>query len=51
MTSVFDSTPPSFSLDELARVAADLFGVSGTAHPLVSERDQNARIEIGRAHV
>ena len=45
MTSVFDSTPPAFSLDELARVAADLFGISGTAHPLVSERDQNARID------
>ena len=45
MTSVFDSPPPSFPLQELADMAAELFGVRGTAHPLVSERDQNARID------
>ena len=44
MTSVFDSPPPSFDIDELASLALDVFGVSGTVQPLVSERDQNARI-------
>jgi hypothetical protein len=45
MTTVFDSAPPAFTADELASVAAQLFGVHGTALPLVSERDQNARID------
>lgn len=45
MASVFDSPPPAFSAAELAHAAAELFGVHGTAHPLVSERDQNVRID------
>lgn len=45
MASVFDSPPPAFGADELARAAAALFGVHGTAQVLVSERDQNVRID------
>lgn len=45
MSSVFDSPPPAFPAQQLAGLAADLFGVHGTVHPLVSERDQNARID------
>ena len=45
MTTVFDSDPPAFSSDELARIAGELFGMHGSATPLVSERDQNARID------
>lgn len=35
---------PRFGPEEAAAIAADRFGVRGTATPLVSERDQNFRI-------
>ena len=41
---VLTARPPRFTLAEAAAIAADLFGVRGTATPLVSERDQNFRI-------
>ena len=40
MSSVLESAPPRFTADEAARIAADLFGVRGTASGLGSERDQ-----------
>jgi 4-aminobutyrate aminotransferase-like enzyme/Ser/Thr protein kinase RdoA (MazF antagonist) len=40
MSSVLDSTPPRFTAEEAAQIAADLFGTRGTATDLGSERDQ-----------
>jgi hydroxylysine kinase len=37
--------PPGFSSTGAAEIAASRFGISGSAHPLVSERDQNFRID------
>ncbi len=44
---VLSSTPPSFGEADAATLAADLFGISGTATPLDSERDQNFLIDDG----
>jgi 4-aminobutyrate aminotransferase-like enzyme/Ser/Thr protein kinase RdoA (MazF antagonist) len=41
---VLQAPPPRFDPEEAATIAADVFGVRGTATPLVSERDQNFRI-------
>jgi 4-aminobutyrate aminotransferase-like enzyme/aminoglycoside phosphotransferase (APT) family kinase protein len=41
---VLQAPPPRFDLVEAAAMAADVFGVRGTATALVSERDQNFRI-------
>tara|TARA_R110002096_G_scaffold416576_2_gene619396 strand:+ start:234758 stop:237841 length:3084 start_codon:yes stop_codon:yes gene_type:complete len=41
---VFESKPPSYSPEELATIANEYFGITGTIKTLVSERDQNARI-------
>ncbi len=38
--SVLESMPPRFNADEAAAIAADLFGLSGDAQDLGSERDQ-----------
>ena len=40
MSSVLDSAPPRFTADEAAAIAAELFGVRGSASDLGSERDQ-----------
>jgi 4-aminobutyrate aminotransferase-like enzyme/Ser/Thr protein kinase RdoA (MazF antagonist) len=40
VTSVLESTPPRFNGDEVARIAAELFGLAGEATNLGSERDQ-----------
>jgi 4-aminobutyrate aminotransferase-like enzyme/Ser/Thr protein kinase RdoA (MazF antagonist) len=40
MTSVLEATPPSFSADDVARIAAELFGLDGMVKDLGSERDQ-----------
>jgi Ser/Thr protein kinase RdoA (MazF antagonist) len=40
MTSVLEATPPSFSANDVARVATELFGLDGTVTDLGSERDQ-----------
>jgi 4-aminobutyrate aminotransferase-like enzyme/Ser/Thr protein kinase RdoA (MazF antagonist) len=45
--SVLESTPPQFTADEAARIAADLFGVRGAASALGSERDQAFLLEDG----
>ena len=47
MSSVLESAPPRFTADEAARIAADLFGLHGTASALGSERDQAFRLEDG----
>jgi len=38
--SVLEETPPSFSPDDVARIAAELFGLDGAVRDLGSERDQ-----------
>jgi 4-aminobutyrate aminotransferase-like enzyme/Ser/Thr protein kinase RdoA (MazF antagonist) len=40
VSSVLEAAPPQFTVDEASRIAADLFGVEGTASVLGSERDQ-----------
>ena len=47
MSSVLDSAPPQFTVEEAARIAADVFGVHGTASALGSERDQAFMLESG----
>jgi 4-aminobutyrate aminotransferase-like enzyme/Ser/Thr protein kinase RdoA (MazF antagonist) len=47
MSSVLDSTPPRFTAEEAARIAADTFGLGGTASALGSERDQAFLLENG----
>ena len=49
MSSVLDATPPRYTADEAARIAADTFGVSGIASALGSERDQAFLLENGGA--
>ena len=43
-TSVFDSPKPTLTDDEVARLAADEFGITGELQPFDSERDQNVRV-------
>jgi 4-aminobutyrate aminotransferase-like enzyme/Ser/Thr protein kinase RdoA (MazF antagonist) len=45
VSSVLEATPPSFSAGEVARIAAELFGIDGTATDLGSERDQTFLVE------
>jgi 4-aminobutyrate aminotransferase-like enzyme/Ser/Thr protein kinase RdoA (MazF antagonist) len=45
VSSVLEATPPRFSATEVARVAAELFGLDGTAVDLGSERDQTFLVE------
>ena len=40
-SGVLDAEPPRFTSADAEAIARDAFGVSGTAEPLVSERDQN----------
>ena len=47
MRSVLESSPPRFTADEAARIAADLFGVHGAASDLGSERDQAFLLDDG----
>ena len=47
MSSVLESAPPQFTANEAARIAADLFGVQGTASALGSERDQAFLLDDG----
>ena len=47
VSSVLESVPPAFTAEEAARIAADLFGVRGTASQLGSERDQAFLLEDG----
>ncbi len=47
VSSVLDSAPPQFTAEEAARIAANAFGVRGTASALGSERDQAFMLESG----
>ena len=49
MSSVLDSSPPRFTAGEAAEIAAELFGVHGSASDLGSERDQAFLLEDGGA--
>ena len=42
--SVFDAPKPTFSLDDVARFAHDVFGITGEPRALDSERDQNVHV-------
>jgi 4-aminobutyrate aminotransferase-like enzyme/Ser/Thr protein kinase RdoA (MazF antagonist) len=42
-----DRCPPAFPKHEVRRIANDFFGLEGDFNPLVSERDQNFRIQAG----
>jgi 4-aminobutyrate aminotransferase-like enzyme/Ser/Thr protein kinase RdoA (MazF antagonist) len=48
VSSVLDSAPPQFTIEEAAQIAADLFGLHGAASALGSERDQAFLLEDGR---
>jgi len=45
VSSVLESRPPRFSDGDVARIAAELFGLEGTAANLGSERDQTFLVE------
>jgi 4-aminobutyrate aminotransferase-like enzyme len=45
--SVLEAPPPRFAPEEVAAIAAELFGVEGTAVDLGSERDQTFLIDDG----
>jgi 4-aminobutyrate aminotransferase-like enzyme/Ser/Thr protein kinase RdoA (MazF antagonist) len=45
--SVLEATPPSFSADDVARIAAERFGLEGTVRDLGSERDQTFLLDDG----
>jgi 4-aminobutyrate aminotransferase-like enzyme/Ser/Thr protein kinase RdoA (MazF antagonist) len=45
MASVLESTPPRFTADDVAALAAELFGITGDARDLGSERDQTFLVE------
>ncbi|HZT94431.1 MAG TPA: aminotransferase class III-fold pyridoxal phosphate-dependent enzyme [Gaiellaceae bacterium] len=49
MSSVLETPPPAFTADEAARIAAELYGVGGTASELGSERDQAFLLDDGGA--
>ena len=42
--TVFDSPPPAYDLDEVVRLAAQHFGITGSPRELASERDQNVQV-------
>ena len=45
--SVLETQPPRFTPEEVARIAAEVFGVEGTASDLGSERDETFLIDDG----
>jgi 4-aminobutyrate aminotransferase-like enzyme/Ser/Thr protein kinase RdoA (MazF antagonist) len=47
VSAVLESTPPRFTAEEAARIAAELFGVHGAASELGSERDQAFLLDDG----
>lgn len=47
VSSVLDSALPQFTVEEAAHIAAELFGLHGTASALGSERDQAFLLEDG----
>jgi len=49
VTSVLESPPPRFTTEQAAQIAAELFGIEGTASELGSERDQAFLLDDGAA--
>jgi 4-aminobutyrate aminotransferase-like enzyme/Ser/Thr protein kinase RdoA (MazF antagonist) len=49
VSSVLESTPPRFTADEAAGIAAQVFDLPGSATDLGSERDQAFLLDDGRA--
>ncbi|HKO28576.1 MAG TPA: phosphotransferase, partial [Solirubrobacteraceae bacterium] len=47
MSSVLESAPPRFTTEDAARIAAELFGLGGSAAALGSERDQAFLLDDG----
>ena len=47
--SVLETQPPRFTSEEVARIAAEVFGVEGNASDLGSERDETFLIDDGGA--
>jgi 4-aminobutyrate aminotransferase-like enzyme/Ser/Thr protein kinase RdoA (MazF antagonist) len=47
--SVLETQPPRFTPEEVARIAAEVFGIEGTATDLGSERDETFLIDDGGA--
>jgi 4-aminobutyrate aminotransferase-like enzyme/Ser/Thr protein kinase RdoA (MazF antagonist) len=47
VTSVLESPPPRFTTEQAAQIAAELFGIEGTASELGSERDQAFLLDDG----
>jgi 4-aminobutyrate aminotransferase-like enzyme/Ser/Thr protein kinase RdoA (MazF antagonist) len=45
VSSVLEATPPRFTAEDVARIAAELFGLDGAAVDLGSERDQTFLVE------
>jgi Ser/Thr protein kinase RdoA (MazF antagonist) len=45
IAAALSTAVPSLSLDEVAELAARLYGIHGSVAPLAGERDQNCRIE------
>ena len=45
--SVLEAPPPRFTAEEIAAIAAELFGLRGVASDLGSERDQTFLIDDG----
>ena len=45
--SVLETQPPRFTPEEVANIAAEVFGVEGTATDLGSERDETFLIDDG----
>ena len=43
--NMLTTTPPAFSMAEAVSVAANHYGINAIARPLVSERDQNFRLD------
>jgi 4-aminobutyrate aminotransferase-like enzyme/Ser/Thr protein kinase RdoA (MazF antagonist) len=49
VSSVLEASPPRFTPDDAARIAAEVFGVGGRASDLGSERDQAFLLDDGGA--
>ncbi|HZD88192.1 MAG TPA: aminotransferase class III-fold pyridoxal phosphate-dependent enzyme [Gaiellaceae bacterium] len=49
MSSVLEATPPRYTAEQAARIAAEVFGLEGRAEDLGSERDQTFLIDDGGA--
>jgi 4-aminobutyrate aminotransferase-like enzyme/Ser/Thr protein kinase RdoA (MazF antagonist) len=47
VSSVLEATPPRFTAEQVARIAAELFGIEGEAVDLGSERDQTFMVGSG----